>query len=82
MADSYSLALIVPMDQLLHLALTTLVFSLIGILLFCSGVSDHCESRAVLDRKEIEEDQKHGVGHPDWVGDHWHRVDCGSGGHG
>ena len=30
MAHAYSLALIVPMDQLLNLVFTTLVFSLVG----------------------------------------------------
>ena len=57
MADSYSLALIVPMDQLLNLVVTTLVFSLVGILLFAVAFVIIVKIAPFSTRKEIEEDQ-------------------------
>jgi putative membrane protein len=57
MADSYSLALIVPMDQLLNLVVTTLVFSLVGILLFAIAFLIIVKIAPFSTRKEIEEDQ-------------------------
>jgi uncharacterized membrane protein YjfL (UPF0719 family) len=57
MAYEYSLALIVPMDQLLNLVLTTLVFSLVGIILFALAFLIIVKIAPFSTRKEIEEDQ-------------------------
>ena len=57
MAHAYSLALIVPMDQLLNLLLTTLVFSLLGIILFALAFLIIVKIAPFSTRKEIEEDQ-------------------------
>jgi uncharacterized membrane protein YjfL (UPF0719 family) len=57
MADSYSLALIVPMDQLANLVVTTLVFALIGIVLFALAFLIIVKISPFSTRKEIEEDQ-------------------------
>jgi putative membrane protein len=57
MAHAYSLALIVPMDQLLNLLLTTLVFSLVGIVLFALAFFIIVKIAPFSTRKEIEEDQ-------------------------
>lgn len=57
MAHAYSLALIVPMDQLLNLLLTTLVFSLVGIILFALAFFIIVKIAPFSTRKEIEEDQ-------------------------
>ena len=52
-----SLALIVPMDQLLNLVVTTLVFSLVGIVLFALAFLIIVKIAPFSTRKEIEEDQ-------------------------
>lgn len=57
MAHAYSLALIVPMDQLLNLLLTTVVFSLVGIILFALAFFIIVKIAPFSTRKEIEEDQ-------------------------
>ncbi len=57
MADSYSLALIVPMDQLATLVVTALVFALIGIVLFALAFLIIVKISPFSTRKEIEEDQ-------------------------
>jgi len=66
MANSNSMALIlspvllfllVPMDQLLNLVVTTLVFSLIGILLFALAFFIIVKISPFSIRKEIEVDQ-------------------------
>jgi len=57
MADLHSIALIVPMDQLLNLVLTTLIFSLVGILLFGLAFLIIVKIAPFSTRKEIEEDQ-------------------------
>ena len=57
MADSCFLALIVPMDQLLNLVVTTLVFSLIGIVLFAVAFLIIVKIAPFSTRKEIEDDQ-------------------------
>jgi uncharacterized membrane protein YjfL (UPF0719 family) len=57
MAHAYLLALIVPMDQLLNLVLTTLVFSLVGIILFALAFFIIVKIAPFSTRKEIEEDQ-------------------------
>jgi putative membrane protein len=57
MAHANSLALIVPMDQLLNLLLTTLVFSLMGIILFALAFFIIVKIAPFSTRKEIEEDQ-------------------------
>ena len=57
MAHAYSLALIVPMDQLLNLVFTTLVFSLVGIILFALAFFTIVKIAPFSTRKEIEEDQ-------------------------
>ena len=57
MAHAYSLALIVPMDQLLNLVFTTLVFSLVGIVLFGLAFFIIVKIAPFSTRKEIEEDQ-------------------------
>ena len=57
MADSYSLALIVPMDQLVNLVVTTLVFALIGIVLFALAFLIIVKIAPFSTRKEIEDDQ-------------------------
>jgi putative membrane protein len=57
MAHAYSLALIVPMDQLLNLLFTTLVFSLVGIILFALAFFIIVKIAPFSTRKEIEEDQ-------------------------
>jgi len=57
MADSYSFALIVPMDQLINLVVATLVFALIGIVLFALAFLIIVKVAPFSTRKEIEEDQ-------------------------
>jgi len=57
MANGHFLALIVPMDQLLNLVVTTLVFSLVGILLFALAFFVIVKIAPFSTRKEIEEDQ-------------------------
>ena len=57
MADSYSLALIVPMDQLINLVVTTLVFALVGIVLFALAFLIIVKIAPFSTRKEIEDDQ-------------------------
>jgi len=57
MANRHFLALIVPMDQLLNLVVTTLVFSMIGILLFALAFLIIVKIAPFSTRKEIEEDQ-------------------------
>ena len=57
MAHIYSPALIVPMDQLLNLLLTTVVFSLVGIILFALAFFIIVKIAPFSTRKEIEEDQ-------------------------
>jgi putative membrane protein len=57
MADSCFLALIVPMDQLLNLVVTTLVFSLVGIVLFALAFLIIVKIAPFSTRKEIEDDQ-------------------------
>ena len=57
MADSYSLALIVPMDQLVNLVVATLVFALIGIVLFALAFLIIVKVAPFSTRKEIEDDQ-------------------------
>lgn len=57
MADSCFIALIVPMDQLLNLVVTTLVFSLVGIVLFALAFLIIVKIAPFSTRKEIEEDQ-------------------------
>jgi putative membrane protein len=57
MADSNSLALIVPMDQLINLVVTTLVFALVGIVLFALAFLIIVKVAPFSIRKEIEDDQ-------------------------
>ena len=57
MTDLHTLALIVPMDQLLNLVVTTLVFALIGIVLFALAFFIIVKISPFSTRKEIEEDQ-------------------------
>ena len=57
MADSYSLALIVPIDQLVNLVVTTLVFALVGIVLFALAFLIIVKVAPFSTRKEIEDDQ-------------------------
>ena len=57
MTDLHMLALIVPMDQLLNLVVTTLVFALIGIVLFALAFFIIVKISPFSTRKEIEEDQ-------------------------
>ena len=57
MAYSYSLALIVPMDQLINLVVATLVFALIGIVLFALAFLIIVKVAPFSTRKEIEDDQ-------------------------
>ena len=57
MADSYALALMVPMDQLANLVVTTLVFALVGIVLFALAFLIIVKIAPFSTRKEIEEDQ-------------------------
>jgi len=57
MVDSYSLALIVPMDQLANLVVTTLVFALVGIVLFALAFFIIVKIAPFSTRKEIEQDQ-------------------------
>jgi putative membrane protein len=57
MVDSYSLALIVPMDQLANLVVTTLVFALVGIVLFALAFLIMVKIAPFSTRKEIEQDQ-------------------------
>jgi putative membrane protein len=57
MANAHFLALIVPMDQLVNLVVTTLVFSLVGILLFALAFLIIVKIAPFSTRKEIEEDQ-------------------------
>ncbi len=57
MTDLHILALIVPMDQLLNLLVTTLVFSVLGIVLFAVAFLIIVKILPFSTRKEIEEDQ-------------------------
>jgi putative membrane protein len=57
MADSCFPASIVPMDQLLNLVVTTLVFSLVGIVLFALAFLIIVKIAPFSTRKEIEDDQ-------------------------
>ena len=57
MTDLHMLALIVPMDQLLNLVVTSLVFALIGIVLFALAFFIIVKVSPFSTRKEIEEDQ-------------------------
>jgi len=57
MADSCFLVLIVPTDQLLNLVVTTLVFSLVGIVLFALAFLIIVKIAPFSTRKEIEDDQ-------------------------
>jgi uncharacterized membrane protein YjfL (UPF0719 family) len=57
MANSFALALIVPMDQLLNLVVATLVFSLVGIVLFALAFFIIVKIAPFSTRKEIEDDQ-------------------------
>lgn len=57
MANGHFLALIVPLDQLLNLVVTTVVFSLIGIVLFALAFLIIVKIAPFSTRKEIEEDQ-------------------------
>ena len=57
MAHLHLPALIVPMDQLANLVVTTLVFALIGILLFALAFSIIVKISPFSTRKEIEDDQ-------------------------
>ncbi len=57
MTDLHMLALIVPMDQLVNLLVTTLVFSLLGIVLFAIAFFIIVKIAPFSTRKEIEEDQ-------------------------
>jgi putative membrane protein len=57
MANAHFPALIVPMDQLANLVVTTLVFSLVGILLFALAFFVIVKIAPFSTRKEIEEDQ-------------------------
>jgi uncharacterized membrane protein YjfL (UPF0719 family) len=57
MANSFALAMIVPLDQLLNLVLTTLVFSLVGIVLFALAFFIIVKIAPFSTRKEIEDDQ-------------------------
>ena len=52
-----SLALIVPLDQLVNLLVTTLAFSLLGIVLFSIAFFIIVKITPFSTRKEIEEDQ-------------------------
>jgi putative membrane protein len=51
------IALIAPVDQLVNLVLTTLVFAIIGILLFALAFFIIVKVSPFSTRKEIEEDQ-------------------------
>jgi putative membrane protein len=57
MTDLHMLALIVPMDQLVNLLVTTLVFALLGIVLFALAFLIIVKIAPFSTRKEIEEDQ-------------------------
>ena len=57
MTDLHMLVLIVPMDQLLNLVVTSLVFALIGIVLFALAFFIIVKISPFSTRKEIEEDQ-------------------------
>jgi uncharacterized membrane protein YjfL (UPF0719 family) len=57
MTDLHMLALIVPMDQLVNLLVTTLVFALLGIVLFAIAFLIIVKIAPFSTRKEIEEDQ-------------------------
>jgi putative membrane protein len=57
MVNSHLMALVVPMDQLANLVVTTLVFALIGILLFALAFFIIVKIAPFSTRKEIEEDQ-------------------------
>jgi uncharacterized membrane protein YjfL (UPF0719 family) len=57
MADLCFLTLIVPTEQLLNLVVTTVVFSLIGIVLFALAFFIIVKIAPFSTRKEIEEDQ-------------------------
>ena len=57
MADLCFLTLIVPTEQLLNLVVTTVVFSLIGIVLFAMAFFIIVKIAPFSTRKEIEEDQ-------------------------
>ena len=52
-----SLALVVPTDQLVNLVVTTLVFAIIGLILFALAFFVIVKVSPFSTRKEIEEDQ-------------------------
>ncbi|HEX8845300.1 MAG TPA: DUF350 domain-containing protein [Pyrinomonadaceae bacterium] len=56
-ASPGSLALLVPMEQLMNLIVTTLVFAVIGILLFALAFFIIVKVSPFSARREIEEDQ-------------------------
>ncbi|MGA9996239.1 MAG: DUF350 domain-containing protein [Pyrinomonadaceae bacterium] len=57
LASSRVFALVVPMDQLVNLVVTTLVFAIIGIILFALAFFVIVKISPFSTRKEIEEDQ-------------------------
>ena len=57
LAASNSFALVVPMDQLVNLVVTTLVFAIMGIILFALAFFVIVKVSPFSTRKEIEEDQ-------------------------
>jgi uncharacterized membrane protein YjfL (UPF0719 family) len=57
LCNNQLIALIVPMDQLVNLVLTTFVFAIIGILLFALAFFIIIKVSPFSTRKEIEEDQ-------------------------
>lgn len=57
LAFANSFALVVPMDQLVNLVVTTLVFAIIGIILFALAFFIIVKVSPFSTRKEIEEDQ-------------------------
>ncbi|MGB9177788.1 MAG: DUF350 domain-containing protein [Pyrinomonadaceae bacterium] len=57
LASSSVFALVVPMDQLVNLVVTTLVFAIIGIILFALAFFVIVKISPFSTRKEIEEDQ-------------------------
>lgn len=56
-ASGSFIALVVPLDQLLSLVVTTLVFAIMGILLFALAFFVIVKIAPFSTRKEIEEDQ-------------------------
>lgn len=56
-AADFIATLVVPMDQLLNLVVTTLVFAIVGILLFALAFFVIVKLAPFSTRKEIEEDQ-------------------------